>query len=112
MQTKLVNKKYQEAIKSNVKENMKQTCEISILKTKNIIKYAENGKRLIGLSKKQNLNNLMSRDPKEFWNRLNMKSKGKPHNFSKIELSNHLKIWQKQPRKRTKKLNESRARHR
>ena len=41
---------------------------------------------------KQNLNNLRSKDPKEFWNRLNMKSKSlKPHNFSKIELSNYFK---------------------
>ena len=40
---------------------------------------------------KQNPNNLWSKDPKEFWNRLNMKSKGKPHNFWKIELSNYFK---------------------
>ena len=40
---------------------------------------------------KQSLNNLRSKDPKEFWNRLNMKSKGKSYNFSKSELSDHFK---------------------
>ena len=56
-----------------------------------IIKYVEKQERAYWFKQKQNLNNLMSKDPKKFWNRLNMKSKGKPHNFSKIELSKYFK---------------------
>ena len=45
-------KKYQEAIRSHVKENIKTNLGVSILKTEEtIIKYAENRKGLTGLSK-------------------------------------------------------------
>ena len=72
-----------------------------LIKTNLRDKYFENRRNYHKLSRKQermywskqkrSLNNLRSNDPKEFWSRLNMKSKGKSCDFSKSELSDHFK---------------------
>ena len=75
-------KKYQEAITSNVKENIKTNLRDKYFENRrNYHRTCRKHERAYWFKQKQNLNNLRSKDTKEFCNRLNMKSKGKLHNF-------------------------------
>ena len=91
-QTEFIQKKYQEAIKLNANELIKTNLRDKYFENKrNYHKLSRKQERMYWSKQKQSLNNLRSKDPKEFWNRLNMKSKGKSYNFSKSELSDHFK---------------------
>ena len=91
-QLNISRKKYQEAIKSNANENIKTNIRDNFFCLQNTYhKLYRKQERSYWSKQKQNLNNLRSKDPKEFWNKLNMKPKGKSHNFLKIELSSYFK---------------------
>ena len=85
-------KKYQEAIRSNTDEHIKTNLRDKYFENRrNYHKVCRKQERAYWFKQKQNLNNFRSEDPKEFWNRLNMKPRGKSHNFSKAELSDYFK---------------------
>ena len=91
-QLNISRKKYPEAIKSNANENIKTNMRGKYFwDRRNCHKLYRKQERAYWSKQKQNLNNLRSKDPKEFWNKLNMKPKEKSHNFSKIELSSYFK---------------------
>ena len=85
-------KKYQEAIKSITDEHIKTNLRDKYFENRrNCHKVCRKQERTYWFKQKLNLNSFRSKDPKEFWNRLNMKPRGKSHNFSKAELSDYFK---------------------
>ena len=85
-------KSYQEALRGNFFDSetkSQKNCYFQALKNFNAVKrrkeqlYWKQKKELLGISKVKN--------PKEFWNKLNLKHKGIPFNFSQNELYEYFK---------------------
>ena len=85
-------KKYQEAMKSNAGDDFKTDLEDKYFENRrNYRKLCRKQERAYWSKQKQNLSSLRAKDPKDVCYRLNMKSKGKSHNFSKTELYSYFK---------------------